>query len=816
MPARPVETSRAQYRFGQFRLDAAGRQLWVADTPARLGARAFDLLLTLVERRERMVSKGELLDLVWPGLVVEENNLQVHISALRKVLGAAAIATIPGRGYQFTAPLDADDSPNIAAEATASEAPAIPHNLPLQRTHFIGRESALAECTRLLTGARLLTITGIGGCGKTRLALQLAQQQRDAFADGIWFVDLAPLQSAGRVAHAVASVIGVREEAGTPLIERLRAFLAGRRLLLVLDNCEHVLDAVAELVDSLLAGCTELKVIATSRQNLGVSGEQVFYLRPLLLPAGGDLQALRHSEAGRLFIDRARQVLPEFDADERSARAIADICGQLDGIALAIELAAARMKMLSVDDIRARLVDRFRLLTGGARALPRHQTLEAALQWSHDSLDAAERQLFRCLAVFAGGCTLASATHVAGAADEYAVLELLTQLHDKSLLEVERDAAAAPRYRMLETVRQYALQQLNDAGEAEAARTRHLHHCVELAQASEPQILGPDQGVWLARLTREQENLIAAHDWCEHAPGGDEAALRLVSALRHFWITTDQLERGLGLARAALARAGPHVDPQVHCVAQLAVGQYSFFLGRYDDALQQANEGLAIARALDSDALCCTALSHRAQALLATGQPTQAIADYEATCRLARALDRRTSLCSSLNGLAEVHRGLGHLAEAEAFYEEAVAVGRALQSPGSTAPPLGNLVRVLISTCALQRAQSLLLECTTMVATARLTAMGEQVLEIAAGLAQTWGDDRRAARFYGGSQALLRAAGRRREPVDEAFIAPLIARAHDALGSPAFTAAEAAGQALGFDASMAEVQHWLDAAPLRR
>ena len=810
-----VDTPPDPYRFGPIRIDAARRQVSVADTPAKLGARAFDLLLALVERRTRVVSKDELFDIVWPGLVVEENNLQVHVSALRKVLGGAAIATIPGRGYQFIAMPDAAIEPGARATGPASSSvtPAIPHNLPLQRTHFIGREAVLAECARLLHNGRLLTVTGIGGCGKTRVALQLAQQQRDGFADGVWFVDLAPLADAERVAGVVATVLGVREEPGATLTDRLKDALAGRHTLLVLDNCEHLLAAAAALVDALLAACAELRIVATSRESLGVYGEQVFYLRPLSLPAGADLEAIRYSEAARLFVDRAQQVLPEFDADERSAGAIAEICRWLDGIALAIELAAVRIRMLSVQEIRDRLDDRFRLLTGGIGALPRHQTLRAALQWSHDSLSAPERQLFRQLAVFAGGCTLAAATRVADASDEYAVLELLTQLHDKSQLEVDRDVAAQPRYRMLETVRQFAWERLSEAGEGDAARTRHLRYYVELAQEAQSGLVGPHQGTWMLRLAQEQDNLIAAHGWCEHAPLGNEAGLRLVAALRHFWVTSDQLERGAGLARAALARAGADVDARLHCDARLTLGQFLFFLGRYEEALQQAAQGLALARGIGTAELTCVALNHRAQAFLATGQPSCAIADYREACEIARGVGRRTTLCGALNGLAEVHRGLGNFAAAAQFYEEAVSVGRDLQSPGSIAPPLCNLVRVLITVGALERARSLLLESSTIVASAGLKAMGEQVLEVAAGLAAVQGEPLRAARFYGASQALLQAAGRQREPVDEAFIAPLMARSQASMAHDMFAAAQTAGHELGFESSLGEVRQWLVRTP---
>ena len=600
----------AGWRFGRFEIQPAQRLLLVDGESAALGARAFDLLLALVQRRDRLVPKEELLDLVWPGLVVEENNLQVQISTLRKLLGPQSIATVPGRGYRFTA-TDVADGPPVAEAGQAAQSN--PNNLPQPRTRFIGREAALADCARLLREARLLTLTGIGGCGKTRLALQLARQLLAAFPDGVWFVDLAPVQDQQRVAAAVAATLNVREEAGTPLAARLIAHLATRHMVIVLDNCEHVIGPVVELSEALLAACGQLKIIATSREALGVNGEQIYPVRSLTLPAAADPDAMQGSEAVRVFVDRARLTLPDFALDECNAPAIAEICRRLDGIALAIELAAARVKLLSVDEIRLRINDRFRLLTGGSRSLARHQTLQATLQWSYEHLAPPEQELLRWLSVFAGGWTLAAATQVA-AADEYDVLERLTALHDKSLLEVDRDGNSSPRYRMLETVRQFAQERLDDAGDGDATRTRHLLYCVALAEEAALHLQGREQGEWIAWLRLEQENLLAAHAWCTHAPGGAELGLRLAGPLWRYWLASAQLERGYRLAKAALEQAGEGIDSKARCLTIWAIGQLALYMGRYDETLTFARQSLAMARRIEDTEL--TAMGH---GLLAVG-----------------------------------------------------------------------------------------------------------------------------------------------------------------------------------------------------
>ncbi len=796
-------------RFGRFELQPAARVLLVDGAPLALGSRAFDVLAVLVEQRERVVGKDELLALVWPGSVVEENTLQVHVSALRKALGAAAIATIPGRGYRFTAATDAEPAAQpdtVAAALTMSL-----HKLPRPRNRFIGRDAALVQCERLLQNAQLLTLTGIGGCGKTRLAMQLAERLLPAFADGVWFVDLAPWQSPQHVAAALANAIGVREEAGTPTLERLRAHLGQGTTLLVLDNCEHLIDAVAQLVDSLIASCAALKVVATSRESLGVDGEQMFPVRPLTLPAAADLTAVQDCESVRLFVDRAVRVSPDFRLDASNAAAIAAICLRVDGIALAIELSAARIGMLSVEQINERLADRLRFLVGASHALPRHQTLRATLQWSHDSLLEPEQQLFRQLAVFGGGCTLAAAAQVSAVADEYRVLALLTRLHDKSLLVVDQQGQAPARYRMLETVRQYAQERLDAAGDGAAARDRHLQYFVALAQQALTGLQGPRQGAWMASLAAEQDNLLAAHAWCLSGADDPEPALRLIACLWRYWVTSGQLERGHALAEAALS-GDDQCDAPWRGRAYWAAGQIAFRMGRYAESLAHADAGLGIAVAQGDAEQIAAGLGLRAKGLHSTGHPAQALLQYEQACEVARTLDNASWLGTALNNLAELHRSEGNHARAQACYEEAIGIARHRQSPEGIFVPLCNLARLSLSCGHSERAHALLLESLELASGAELKGMGEDVLEVAAGLASVRQHYDQAARFAGAALSRMRESGSQREPVDQAFVAPLLEQARCALGHEGFAAAQAEGGAWSHDAAIHHVRQWLDAA----
>jgi predicted ATPase/DNA-binding winged helix-turn-helix (wHTH) protein len=794
-----------RYRFANGEVRLAERQLLIDGAPIALGGRAFDVLATLIERHDRIVDKNELFEIVWPGLVVEENNLQVQVSSLRKLLGPNTIATVPGRGYRFVAPLVAESDPAAGRGATSRP----PNNLPQLRTHFIGRERALDDCAGLLKSTRLLTLSGIGGCGKTRLAQEVAQRQLASFPDGVWFVDLGPLMEAQRVSATLAATLGVKN-ASDGSLARISAHVADRRALIVLDNCEHVIDAAVDSIDALLQGGSEVKVLATSREALGMSGEQIFMVRSLSLPASAELEEIRRSEAVRLFVDHARMVLPEFTVDERNASAIADICRRLDGIALAIELAAARVRVLSLDEIRSRLSDRFRLLTGGQRAMPRHQTLHAAMQWSHDLLTAREQRLFRRLAVFSGGCTLAAATDVIGdGGDEYDTLERLTALHDKSLVFVDRDTHAQPRYRMLETVRQYALERLNEAGEGDDVRDRHLLHYVALAERISPELTRRQQAEWHALLQQEQDNVLAAHAWCTNARQGGELALRLCADLIRYWYSGAQHTVYLRIAEEALRLAGPEGNPRHRSTTLWGMGYCACRLGRYDEAMGYAQASVAAAQAAGDAGLVVRCRTLVGGLLQSTGRLEEALSEVTNVCELADSTDNPEAQSAAANVLAELYRGRGDLVRASALYERAVTLTRERGDLRGLVIGLSNLVCALIDRGEYARARAVYAECVD-----TMDALGSTIggmcctLDVAGALATALGFEETAMRFHGAGRARLVATGMQHEPLDADFIMRWKARARARLDPIACDAAEAAGRSLPYEAALAEIRRW--------
>jgi predicted ATPase/DNA-binding winged helix-turn-helix (wHTH) protein len=789
-PTEPDET----LRFDHFELRPAERMLRVRGEPVSVGSRAFDLLLVLAQHHERLVTKQELLDLVWPGLVVEEHNIATQIGNLRKLLGASAITTLPGYGYRLTATRQAAP----AASTALSSAPRPRHNLPEPRTRFIGREAALADLARLLPSTRLLTLTGIGGCGKTRLALRFAQQQAEAFADGLWFVDLAPLHDAGRVAVACAAVLGLHEEGDIPLMTRLVDHLAARRALLVLDNCEHVIDGVAALVEPLLGAAGDTTVLATSREGLGLSGEQIYPVRSLSMPAADDVASVLGAESARVFIDRARLMLPDFDVNTANAAALAVICRRLDGIALALELAAARVPMLPVAEIAARLDDRFRLLTGGGRGLPRHQTLHAAMQWSYEQLAAPEQRMLRQVSVFAGGWTLQAAAEVAQASDEYEALALLTALHDKSLLEVDRDVEGGlPRYRMLETVRQYALERLNECGEGEATRAR--------AEAAEPHVRGPDQDRWMSRFKQEHENLVVALTWCCEGPLDPQAGLRLAAATGYYW-GWNSVEQGWRLVHAALEHDRAAANTPARTDALRVLARLSLFRGRDEESLSFATQALAAARQLGAAQPLVWAVHAVGMALEALDRSQPALKAFQEALAMARGLEEPILMFTVLVSIASAKHRTGELDAAERCYREALELARSHAGRVGIVIVLDNLIRLLVARGKLDEARQFAVECLPL---ARDEKVSVDLLEATVGLASRLGEHAIAARFWGASDRWLQTWGYRHEPGEIEHLQPLLANSRRVLGDAAFEAAEAAGRALGFDQAMLELERWL-------
>ena len=412
--------------------------------------------------------------------------------------------------------LEADGLPAAFPPLRSLDNPKLRNNLPAQVSTFIGRDAELAEVRRLIAACRLVTLTGPGGAGKTRLGLQVAAGLLDGSGDGVWFVDLAPLQDADLVAVTLANVLGIPEDLGRPAGDALVEAIGGRNLLVLLDNCEHVIDACAKLADALLRNCPNMALLATSREPLGIEGERIYRMPSMDTPADDDgVDAVRNSEAVRLFADRAAQQGAPLVWDERSAAVIGRICRRLDGIPLAIELGAARLRAMSVTELDARLDQRFSILTGGSRtALPRQQTLLAMVDWSWELLNIAERQVLARLSVFAGGFGLAAAETVTAGEDVLPdeVVGLLGALVDKNLVLFDDTGAGPVRYRLLETVRQYAIRQLESQGQAAAdqARIAHRDQYLALAEEAAPQLVAHDQARWLDRLDLELDNLRAA------------------------------------------------------------------------------------------------------------------------------------------------------------------------------------------------------------------------------------------------------------------------------------------------------------------
>ncbi len=512
-----------------FELQPEHRRLMRDGEPVPLGARAFDVLLALVERHDRLVTKSELMDVVWAGLVVEENNLQVQISTLRKALGPKAIATIPGRGYRFVAPLAARDalpanggqaSDSIASSPRpASGAPST--NVQPALSPLYGRAPDLDELGALVASRRLVTVVGPGGIGKSRLAQAVAHSFAGRCRDGAWMVQLAGLTDPQLLSDVVAQVLSVPIFDQSLKVDELLSGLASRELLLVLDNCEHLLDAVATHVQAILERAPGVTVLATSQEPLHLAAEQQYRVRPLAVPPDQRVDDPRAFGAIALFEARVRAVDRQFDLARQDVAAVIDICRSLDGLPLAIELAAARVATLGALAVRDKLDARFRLLTGGPRAtLGRHQTLRATLEWSHNLLNGGEQVVFRRLGVFAGGFSteLAQAVCADAQLDEWAVLDHLGALVDKSL--VVADPGDAPRYRLLESARAFALDLLA-ATELAALRERHALALLDLLRRADLAYLDGElrSARFAALIVPDLDNLRAAHKWARSTAG---------------------------------------------------------------------------------------------------------------------------------------------------------------------------------------------------------------------------------------------------------------------------------------------------------
>ena len=515
----------APLAFGPFQLHVERRLLCRAGEPLAVGARALDLLCALARHRDRIVDKDELMALAWPGMVVEENNLAVQIGNLRRLLGPQVIATVRGRGYRFVAAVDDGAAPPPAAGPRT--------NLPATLPPLIGRDADVATLAGRVASARLVTVTGAGGIGKSRLAQAVAHGLVDGWRDGAWMIELAGLADPALLAHAVAQALDISLPAREGADASLAGELAAREMLLVLDNCEHLLDGVAALAERLLAAAPGLHILATSQEPLHLAQEQQHRLDPLAVPSDAGVPGARNYGALALFAARVGAVDPAFTLDDRRLAQAVDLCRSLDGLPLAIELAAARVPLLGLRTVHDRLDERLRLLTAGQRtALPRHQTLRAALAWSHGLLTDAQRSVFRRLGLFCGGFTMRLAQGLCGesATQHWEVLEHVGALVNKSLVIVE--PADPPRYRLLESARAFALEQVAGTGEAPAARAAHARAMTGFLREVDDANLDGElrTDAYAALVLPELDNLRAAYAWACSEEGDRALAVALAAS----------------------------------------------------------------------------------------------------------------------------------------------------------------------------------------------------------------------------------------------------------------------------------------------
>jgi predicted ATPase len=657
-----------QVTFGPFRLDLDRRVLLRDGSRVPLGGRALDLLCVLAAARGELVTKDALMEQVWPGLAVEENNIQVQVSSLRRALRECgwtsnSISTVPGRGYRFVIP------------ATEEVERSRRGNVPAPSEPPIGRTSELADLAALVLVHRLVTLVGAGGSGKTRLALQLGADLQDDFPDGVWLAELAPLAKAALLGETVAALFKVSLQGDQQAAKVIGNFLAERRLLLILDNCEHMIMTAAQFAEAVLAACPNVKILATSREALAIPGEHVYETPLLSAPQAGDItaeQALQHS-AVQLFVARASSMAHRFTLTDPVAPAIAAICRKLDGMPLAIELAAARLKLLSPDELLVHLDDCLKLLTGGNRtALPRHQTLRAVIAWSHALLSNPEQALLRRLGVFAGSFSLRATNAVATDAPIAAgeVLGLLGALVDKSLAIPIRGAGPT-RYRLLETTRAYALECLTESGESDRWRSL-CAYMIDLFSEAEHAWPATATSEWLGAFEPELDNLRTALTWA-FGPQGDAAlGLQLVGRTHWFWCELPLLReqrRWFELAERFITDTTPSgIAGRIH----LVLGWDPYFgdrsrlpaARRAEQLFRQSNEPLMLAQAL----------GHAGRAASRYRDAGEAIACFDEAAALLRPFGPTKLLALLLLSQATAHKHAGNVMAARSHALEGQAL----------------------------------------------------------------------------------------------------------------------------------------------
>lgn len=863
----------AAIRFGDdFELDLRAYELRSGGIPLKMKPIPMELLLFLIERRGELVTREQIVDRVWgQGVFFDsDNSINNAISKIRQVLRDDAeqpqfIQTITGKGYRFIASV-VEVEPHVSPRGRLLEFAAMrddsteghevmpvevrPANLPAQRTGFVGREKELAGAKELLLrkDVRVLTVTGPGGIGKTRLALQVATGMAAHFPGGIHFVALSSLSDPGLIASVIVQTLGIRQAGGQSPLEVLKQNLqeSSAPLLLLLDNFEHLVQA-APTVTELLAIAPNLKILVTSRAALRVYGEHEFPVPPLALPdprSTSTLEILSQCPAVALFAQRAAATKPDFALTRENAAAIGEICVRLDGLPLAIELAAARIKVLSPVSMQARLASRLQLLTGGARDLPqRQQTLRAAMDWSYDLLAPAEQKLFERLSVFVGGCTLEGAEAVCDTKGDLGMdlLEGMASLVDKSLVQqVEREKSES-RFLMLETIREYALEKLVASGEQTLTRRAHAAYCLVLAEEGATEQCGTAATEWLERFALEHDNFRAALDWLTETKNADWG-LRLGAALFRFWEMGEYLaegrtrlckllnlegdpskararalfaagvlagEQGDGATADALIRESLQTalqlgDKQGAAVSLNALAVQARERGDVAVACSLLEESLALWRTLKDQRASARALSNLANVVELQGDHARARSLYAECHSIFQELGDRTGVAWSINYQGDVARDQADFPGARALYEQSLAIFRELGDRWGIAATLADLGSLAREEGDYSATYSLYRESVKIFHELDHKRGIARLLECVAGAAAVQGEAERALRLAGAAAALRQNIGAPLKPVEQAKLEAGLHPARQALTIEAGTRAWLEGRALTVEKAIAE------------
>jgi len=670
--------------FGPYRLLAAQRLLLEGDTPVRLGSRAFDILAALIERAGEVVGKEELIARAWPQTFVEDSNLKIQISALRRALGDGQnghryVVTVPGRGYNFVAPV----SPEEPARApTPKIAPTGLHNLPLAVARMIGRDEAAAALVSRFLPQRLVTILGPGGIGKTTLALAVAERMIASYEHGVWLVDLAPLGDPRLVPSAVATVLGLEIHTEDPLAG-LVAGLRDKRVLLLLDNCEHVIDAAAGLAAAVLSGAPGVNILATSREPLGIAGEREYRLGPLGSPepsSGLTAAEVAAFPAVQLFVERVTAIVEDFALTDANARSVVEICRRLDGLPLAIEFAAPRVEVLGVEGLADRLGDSLPLLGARRRrAVPRHRTMRAVLDWSYGLLSEDEQRFFRTLGIFAGGFTVEAAAAVSMDAANTRVdaIDRLADLVSKSLI-VADVGEAEPQFRLLDTTRAYAIEKLDESGEREQVARHHAEYYRNLFKRVEDHATTRPRAEWLADYAREIDNLRAALDWSFSSPAHVAIGMELTATYVPVWMNLSLAAECRERCEHALRRLDTDQISNARLRMQLQIGLGNSLLhtlGPSERAQAILTEALAIADTLDDLDAQLRVLLILSSVNVYRGEYGRGAAEVERATEIAYRIGDMPSILVAERRMGITLLTIGRLSEAQRCFERVIQSG---------------------------------------------------------------------------------------------------------------------------------------------